>query len=63
MVIVLVVGSGVACMRARARVCVCFKGKLVQVMNTNTLGVSRVQNTAGHNLKVVLYRNKVNNKM
>lgn len=50
-------------MHARARVCECFKGKLVQVMNTNTLGVTRVQNSAGHNLKVVLNRNKVNNKM
>jgi len=49
--------------RARARVCVCFKGKLVLVMNTNTLGVTRVQNSAGHNLKVVLNRNKVKNKI
>lgn len=41
-------------MRARARVC--FKGKLMQVMNTNAarLGVTLVQNTACHNLKVII---------
>lgn len=47
-------------MCARARVCMCFKGKLERVMNTNA---ARVQNAAGCDLKVILFVDKVANKI
>lgn len=52
MVIVLVAGSGVAC--ACVSTCVCFKGKLERDVNTNA---------AGCDLKVILFGDKVANKI